>query len=162
MPQSPRQPAADAVAIRLATAEDLPAVVGLHAADAAGAHGDAWTPDAAPDYRAAFAAIAAHPDHALYVAEHGGAVVGTFLLSVLPGLTGRGLLHAQLRAVQVRADLRSLGIGARMVAFAEREARARGAGVMELMSNLARVDAHRFYAREGYARSHAGFKKRLA
>lgn len=161
MPAETSRVAAEAVTVRPARAEDLEAVVALHAADAVGAHGDAWTAESAPRYRAAFADLEAHPDHALFVAEHDGRVVGTFLLSFLPGLTGRGLLHAQLRAVQVRSDLRSLGIGARMVAFAEREARARGAGVIELTSNLARTDAHRFYEREGYVRSHAGFKKPL-
>ena len=48
-----------------------------------------------------------------------------------------------------------------MVAEAERLAREAGAAVLELTSNLRRVDAHRFYEREGFARSHAGFKKRL-
>lgn len=161
MPAQSSRVAAEAVTVRPARAADLEAVVALHAADAVGAHGDAWTAQSAGDYQAAFAVLEAHPDHALFVAEHDGAVVGTFLLSILPGLTGRGQVHAQLRAVQVRADLRSQGIGARMVAFAEREARARGAGVMELMSNLARTEAHRFYEREGYVRSHAAFKKRL-
>lgn len=153
--------AAAAVVIDIAAEDDLPAIVALHAADAVGGHGDAWMAETGADYRAAFATIRAHPDHALYVARRDGAVVGTFLLSFLPGLTGRGMLHAQLRAVQVRADLRSLGIGARMVAFAEAEARARGAGVVELTSNLSRTHAHRFYERLGYAKSHAGFKKRL-
>ncbi|MGL4445187.1 MAG: GNAT family N-acetyltransferase [Alsobacter sp.] len=153
--------AAAGVVIDIAVEDDLPAIVALHAADAIGGHGDAWTAETGADYLAAFATLRAHPDHTLYVARHGGAVVGTLLLSLLPGLTGRGMLHAQLRSVQVRADLRSLGIGARMVAFAEDAARARGAGVVELTSNLRRTQAHRFYERLGYAKSHAGFKKRL-
>ncbi len=156
-----RAEAAAAVVIDIAVEDDLPAIVALHAADAVGGHGDAWTEETEADYLAAFAALRAHPDHALYVARHGGAVVGTFLLSLLPGLTGRGMLHAQLRSVQVRADLRSLGIGARMVAFAEDQARARGAGIVELTSNLRRTRAHAFYERHGYAKSHAGFKKKL-
>ncbi|GGH24824.1 acetyltransferase [Alsobacter metallidurans] len=147
--------------IREATASDLEAVVALHGADALGAHGDAWTPDSRTDYERAFAAIARHPDHTLYVAEAGGEVLGTFLLSFLPGLTGRGALHAQLRSVQVRADQRSGGIGARLLAFAEAEARRRGAAVMELMSSMRRVDAHRFYERHGYGKTHFGFKKRF-
>lgn len=150
-----------AVLIEIAVEDDLPTIVALHAADAVGAHGDAWTGQTEADYRAAFARLRDHPDHTLYVARHEGEIVGTFLLSLLPGLTGRGMLHAQLRAVQVRGDLRGLGIGARMVAFAEDRARANGAGVVELMSNLRREAAHRFYERLGYARSHAGFKKKL-
>jgi hypothetical protein len=48
-----------------------------------------------------------------------------------------------------------------MVAFAEERARGMGAASLELTSNKRRVDAHRFYERLGYARSHEGFKKRL-
>jgi GNAT superfamily N-acetyltransferase len=148
-------------AIREATPADLEAIVRLHEADAVGGHGDVWTEENRSAYEAAFHALAAHPDHRLHVAEEGGRIVGTFLLSFLPGLTGIGALHAELRAVQVRSDLRSQGIGARMVAFAEAEARRRGAAVIELTSNLKRVEAHRFYERLGYAKSHAGFKKKL-
>ncbi len=149
------------VLIRDARPDDLSAVVGLHAADAVGGHGDVWTEETRPLYEAALRRLVDHPDHAVFVAEHEGAVVGSFILSILPGLTGRGAVHAELRSVQVRAELRSLGIGARMVAHAEAEARRRGASVIELTSNLKRLDAHRFYERLGYAKSHAGFKKRL-
>ncbi len=159
-PAEPLSPAETAV-IEVAVEDDLQAIVALHAADAVGGHGDSWTPETEADYRAAFATLRDHPDHTLYVARHDGAIVGTFLLSFLPGLTGRGALHAQLRAVQVRADLRGQGLGARMVARAEDIAREKGAGVVELTSNLQRTKAHRFYERLGYARSHAGFKKKL-
>ncbi len=150
-----------ALLIRDARPDDLPGIVGLHAADAVGGHGDVWADETRPLYEAAFRRLADHPDHAVFVAEHEGAIVGSFILSILPGLTGRGAVHAELRSVQVRADLRSLGIGARMVAHAEAEARRRGASVIELTSNLKRLDAHRFYERLGYAKSHAGFKKAL-
>ncbi len=148
--------------IRLAEASDLDAVVALHAADDKGGHGDTTDPSARPAYEAAFRAIAASDSHALFVAELDGEVVGTFLLSMMPGITARGAIRAVLRAVQVREDRRSGGIGARMVAAAEAEARRRGAPVLELTSNLSRPDAHRFYERLGYARTHAGFKKKLS
>ncbi|PSC02815.1 GNAT family N-acetyltransferase [Alsobacter soli] len=147
--------------IREARSGDLPAIVRLHEADAAIGQGDVWSDQSRPAYEQAFAEIDRHPDHVLYVAEQGGEVVGTLLLSFMPGLTGRGARHAVLRAVQVSADRRSGGIGAQMVAVAEAEAARRGASLCELMSNMRRVDAHRFYERLGYARSHYGFKKRL-
>jgi GNAT superfamily N-acetyltransferase len=146
--------------IREATDDDLEAVVGLHAADAVG-HGDAWNETTEPAYRTAFAVIAASADSRLYVAVEDGRLVGSFLLTFMPGLTGRGMRHAVLRSVQVAADCRSRGIGAAMVAEAERLAAARGAGVVELTSNLQRDAAHRFYRRLGYVQSHAGFKKLL-
>lgn len=147
--------------IREAVESDLPAIVGLHAADAIGQHGDEWTPLTEPVYRSAFAALAAHPDHRVFVAVHGGRVVGSFILSRLLGLTGQGATHAELRSVQVDQTLRSFGIGACLVAYAEQQARLWGAASLQLTSNLKRLDAHRFYERLGYAKSHAGFKKTL-
>ncbi|WP_407524390.1 GNAT family N-acetyltransferase [Methylobacterium oryzisoli] len=147
--------------IRVATEGDLEAVVRLHEADALGGHGDAWTPETCPAYEAAFAAIAGSPDTDLYVAVEEGVVVGTFQLQMLHKLTDRGARKAVLESVQVRADRRSRGLGARMIAEAERLARARGATALQLTSNKRRTDAHRFYERHGYARSHEGFRKAL-
>lgn len=48
-----------------------------------------------------------------------------------------------------------------MVRHAIVEARLRGARRVQLTSNVSRVDAHRFYERLGFARSHAGFKLKL-
>jgi GNAT superfamily N-acetyltransferase len=149
------------VVIREARADDLESIVRLHEADALGGHGDAWTEANRPAYEAAFAAIAASPGVALYVAEDGGEIVGTFQLALLPGLTGRGALRAKLEAVQVRRDRRSRRLGAAIVARAVAIAQAAGAAAMELTSNKRRLDAHRFYERLGFARSHDGFKKRL-
>jgi GNAT superfamily N-acetyltransferase len=147
--------------IREAEDRDLEAIVRLHEADDVGAHGDAWTAENRPAYEAACAAIRQNPWTGLYVAVSGGEVVGTFQLSFRPGITGRGALHASLESVQVRGDRRSGGIGAKLVAFAERQARERGAASLQLMSNKKRLDAHRFYERLGFNRSHEGFKKSL-
>ena len=147
--------------IREARAEDLEAIVRLHEDDALGSHGDAWLPENCDAYEAAFAAIAGSRDNTLYVAELDGRVVGTFQLTFIPNLTGRGALRVKIESVKVEADLRSRGIGARMMAFAEAQARSRGARLLELSSNKDRGDAHRFYERLGFARSHEGFKKKL-
>jgi len=149
------------LAIRQARAADLEAIVRLHEADQLGGHGDAWTPANRPAYEAAFAAIAASPQVRLYVVEEGAEVVGTYQLALLPGLNGRGALRAKLESVQIRADRRSRGIGAALVAHAVAEAKRAGARSMELTSNKQRVDAHRFYERLGFARSHEGFQKFL-
>jgi GNAT superfamily N-acetyltransferase len=147
--------------IREARADDLEAIVRLHEEDALGTHGDAWVPENRDAYEAAFAAIAGSRDNILYVAEWDRRVVGTFQLTFIPNLTGRGALRVKIESVKVKADLRSRGIGARMMAFAEAQARSRGARLLELSSNKTRGDAHRFYERLGFARSHEGFKKKL-
>jgi GNAT superfamily N-acetyltransferase len=147
--------------IRQASRDDLEAIVRLHEADDLGGHGDVWTTETRPLYEAAYAAIAASPLSTLYVVEKDGEVVATFQLTFTRTLTNRGRLRASLESVQVREDQRSRGIGATMVAFAEKEARLRGAGLVQLTSNKKRTDAHRFYERLGYAKSHEGFKKLL-
>ena len=126
-----------------------------------GGHGDSWTEENRPAYEAAFAQIAVSPRDHLYVAVLGREIVGTFQLSIVPALTSRGQVRAVLWSVQVRSDQRSRGIGAQMVAFAEAQAKARGAAILQLTSNKTRPDAHRFYERLGYAKSHEGFKKKL-
>lgn len=150
------------VALRAARAADLEAIVRLHEGDELGRHRDAWNDGNRPAYEAAFAAIAQSPDNALFVAvEDGDEVVGVFQITLIPSIASRGGARARVEGVQVRADRRSAGIGAMMMAHAEEWARGRGAASIELGSNKARMDAHRFYRRLGYDQSHEGFKKRL-
>lgn len=149
------------IAIREAAPEDLEAIVRLHAADALGGHGDLWSEETKPAYEAALAAIAASPDSALFVACDGEDVVGVFQLVLLHSIADRGRPRVKVEGVQVRDDQRSRGIGALMMARAEAWARERAAVFIELVSNKKRADAHRFYERLGFARSHEGFKKFL-
>jgi len=152
----------DSLIFRLATHADLPVIIGLYADDNRGGHGDGWNDANRPAYEAAFAEINANPRDALMVIEQDGVVVGTFLLTLLPGLTGRATRRLQLRSVEVAAPLRSRGIGARMLAFVEEYAKLNGATLIELTSNNTRSDAHRFYERNGYTKSHSGFKKKVS
>jgi GNAT superfamily N-acetyltransferase len=147
--------------VREAQADDLEAIIRLHEEDALGSHGDAWTPENRAAYEAAYAAIDRSADNTLYVAVDGSRVIGTFQLTFIPNLTGRGALRMKVESVKVSAARRSQGIGAAMMVFAEEEARRRGAAMIELTSNKTRNDAHRFYERLGFAKSHEGFKKRL-
>lgn len=149
------------LSIREAQAHDLEAIIRLHEEDELGSHGDSWSPETRPAYEAAFAAIERSPENKLFVAVDGGEVVGTFQLTFIPNLTGRGATRVKVESVKVKAARRSGGIGAQMMAFAEDHARTHGAAAMELTSNKTRKDAHRFYKRLGFSRSHEGFKKKL-
>lgn len=149
----------DALVFRRATRTDLPVIVGLYADDDKGGHGDSWNEANRPAYEAAFAEIDSNPRDALMVIENEGTVIGTFLLTLMPGLTGRANKRLQLRSVEVAAAFRSRGIGTRMLAFVEDYAKQHDAALIELTSNNTRLDAHRFYECNGYTKSHAGFKK---
>jgi GNAT superfamily N-acetyltransferase len=149
------------IVIRLAERRDIAAIVALFADDAVGGHGDTNDESARPDYEAAFEAIAANPLSHLYVAELGGEVVGTFQTTRVTSMSGRGSSNILLSAVQTRRDMRSKGIGRAMVRYVVEKARTGGAASVQLTSNSQRTDAHRFYEREGFAKSHTGFKMKL-
>ncbi|HEY2315622.1 MAG TPA: GNAT family N-acetyltransferase [Streptosporangiaceae bacterium] len=150
------------VVLRTATAADLTAVVDLIAADQLGATRDGVRDEAdLAAYSAAFESIDADPAHLLIVADQGGQVVGTMQLSFLPGLARRGALRAQIEAVRVARSQRGSGLGAAMMAWAIEEASRRGCALVQLTSDKARTDAHRFYARLGFVASHEGMKLAL-
>jgi GNAT superfamily N-acetyltransferase len=106
----------------------------------------------------AFEAIARDPNNAVYVAEVGARVVGTFQLTFIRQLSYGGCLVAQVESVFVEASARSLGVGATMMDFARQEAERRGALRLQLTSNLERERAHRFYEKLGYQATHKGMK----
>ena len=118
-------------------------------------------PDELPLYLEQFDAIAQSSNETLYVACMGGVVVGTFELLIARSLPYRASTRCILEAVQVRPDMRGQKIGEAMIHFALEEARRLGAGKMTLTSNARRGDAHRFYERLGFERSHVGFRKTL-
>jgi GNAT superfamily N-acetyltransferase len=154
----------DGVVLRRATTADLAPLMALLADDPVSAsRGDRADPGDADLYRDALARILADPANDLLVAtDAAAAVVGTLQLTVIPGMARRGASRLQVEAVRVRSDLRSAGIGGAMMRWvAEDAAPALGAALVQLTSDAARVDAHRFYERLGYARSHVGFKLRI-
>jgi GNAT superfamily N-acetyltransferase len=153
--------ASSEIVIRRARQEDLGALVAIFAADALGGHGDTTDPEALADYVRPFTAIEASPNQTLYIAEHGGEVVGTFQTMLTTTLTGRGSSAMIIEAVQTRSDMRGQGIGARMIEFAIAEAKGHGVRLVQLTSNAIRQDAHRFYERLGFKPSHLGFKMAL-
>ena len=147
--------------IREAREADLPALIALFASDPLGGHGDTLDAEAFPRYLAAFNTIAASPDQTIYAAELDGTVVGTFQTMFTTSLTGRGSSSLIIEAVQTRNDMRGKGIGAKMIEYCIAGARKRGVRLVQLTSNAARKDAHRFYERLGFKPSHLGFKMAL-
>ena len=143
--------------VRTATPGDAAALVALLRA---GALADPGEEDPAP-CRAALAEIVDSPGNDVLVAELDGRVVGMCQLLVLRHLQHGGGRCAELESVHVAPDLRGAGIGGVLVETAVGRARAAGCYRVQLTSNAARVDAHRFYARHGFTPSHVGFKRSL-
>jgi GNAT superfamily N-acetyltransferase len=155
------------VTLRRAAEPDLPAIVGLLAADQLGATRDGVnTPEDLAAYQRAFRAIDADPAHLLVVGEAAvpqtpERVVATMQVSFLPGLARRGALRAQIEAVRVRDDFRGSGLGSAMFAWAIDEARRRDCALVQLTTDKSRASAHRFYERLGFVASHEGMKLAL-
>ncbi|HKH08332.1 MAG TPA: GNAT family N-acetyltransferase [Agromyces sp.] len=148
------------VRMRRAELRDLDSILRLLADDPVSAgRGDRNRPEDRPAYERAFTAIDRDPAQLLLVTEsEGDGIIGTMQLSLLPGLARRGAMRLQIEAVRVRSDRRSAGIGGRMIRWAMESAPGMGAALVQLTSDAAREDAHRFYERLGFTASHVGFK----
>lgn len=152
---------AEQLTIREALESDIPALAAIYAADDIGSHGDTTDPEALVDYRRAFVAIAASSNETLYVVELSGEIVGTFQTVILNKLVGRGSVSMAIEAVQTRPDMRGQGIGSIMIGYCIDKAKKLDIGTVQLISNMARLDAHRFYERLGFERRHFGFRMKL-
>jgi ribosomal protein S18 acetylase RimI-like enzyme len=144
--------------IREATRADLLAIVRMLADDPLGATRERATDPLPREYLDAFDAIQTHTGNHLLVADLEGKVVGCLQLTFIPGLSRLGLTRAQIESVRIDSSMRGRKLGELMIADAIERSRKRGCGVVQLTTDKARADAHRFYERLGFARSHEGFK----
>jgi GNAT superfamily N-acetyltransferase len=147
------------IVIRPATPDDAGVLVDLLAAGALAPSDDVLV-DLAP-YRAALAEIAATPGTEVLVAVRNGAVVGTCQLITFRHLQRGGGRCAEIESMHVRPDQRGTGVGGVLLEAAVEAAGAAGCYRVQLTSNAARTDAHRFYGRHGFVASHVGFKRLL-
>jgi GNAT superfamily N-acetyltransferase len=115
--------------------------------------------DAAP-YAAAWSEIHAGPGGVL-VAEASERVVGACQVIVFRHLQARGGRCAEIESVHVHPEHRGRGIGTLLMGAAIEMARELGCYRVQLTSNQARTQAHRFYERLGFEPTHLGFKLTL-
>lgn len=148
----------DNLVIREAREGDLDFIVALIASDPVADRRDPPAPGDAAQQRQGFRAIAADPNHALFIAELAGEPVGSFQLSFLPVVARRGAWRGMIESVRVAPSHQSAGIGTAMMAHAIACCEARGCALVQLMSDANRPEAHRFYQRLGFVPSHTGFK----
>ena len=150
------------VTLRRARRDDVGAIVAMLADDPLGRGRERLEDPLPPSYLRAFEAVDRDPNLQLMVAQEAdGAVVGCLQLCILPGLSSQGASRALIEDVRVAAHCRSRGIGELMVRWAVAQARENGCRLVELLTHQSRVDAQRFYARLGFAASHAGMTLRF-
>ena len=152
------------ITIRPARREDVPAIIALLADDPLGATRE--DPGDIDAYLRAFDEMAAQGGNMTFVAERGGSgadnIAGCLQLTIIPGLSRRGMARGQIEGVRIAASCRGKGLGEQLIRHAIDVARRDGCGLVQLTSDNSRGDAHRFYQRLGFVASHAGFKLELA
>jgi GNAT superfamily N-acetyltransferase len=146
---------------RRATEADVPAIIRLLADDMLGASREATGAESLPQYLSAFRVIDADANQFLLVVDDGSAIVGTLQLTFIAGLARGGLKRGLVEAVRVARDRRGEKIGEAMLNWAVEKCRGESCGIVQLTTDKARMDAHRFYDRLGFEPSHVGYKMKL-
>lgn len=93
--------------------------------------------------------------------ELDGRVVGTLQISYMPGLSHQGAWRGEIESVRIASSARGSGLGRLMIQWAVEQCRQRQCRIVQLTSDMARTDAHRFYEQLGFTASHKGFKLTL-
>lgn len=146
------------VQFRDARREDVPAIIGLLAADSLGATREPTDGVVPETVWTALDAISRDPNNRLIVAEQAGRIVGCMQLTLIPGITYSGGTRLNIEGVRVAEDLRRQGIGRSMLDWAIAEARQKGVRLVQLAHHASRKNADAFYRSLGFTPSHVGMK----
>lgn len=147
---------------RKAIRSDLPAIVAMLADDELGAARERFEEPLPPAYLDAFAAMGRQEGNDIILAVDDGVVVGCLQLTLIAGLSRLGMTRAQIEGVRVDRRHRGKGVGEKLVNHAVALARRKGCGLVQLTTDKARPDAHRFYEALGFVPSHSGMKLSLS
>jgi GNAT superfamily N-acetyltransferase len=141
--------------IRNAAREDIPAILALLKDDDLGKLREDGTP---AEYDNAFDAISKDSNQILAVAISGNAIAGCLQITFIPGLSRNGMWRAQIESVRIARPLRGKGLGTLMLEWAIARCEERGCGLVQLLADKSRSDAHRFYESLGFKANHQGFR----
>ena len=147
--------------IGLAAKDDLPEIVRLLSDDPLGAKRETYATPLPGAYYAAFDAIERDDNNELVVARSEARIAGVLQITFIPNITYRGGWRALIEGVRVASDIRSAGVGRRLILWAIDRARVRGCHMVQLTSDKTRPDAIRFYEELGFTASHEGLKLHL-
>ena len=141
--------------IRKAMREDVPIILALLVDDDLGKlHEDGDL----KAYENAFQVISRDANQILAVAVLNSKVVGCLQITFIPGLAHKGMWRAQIEGVRIARALRGHGLGTDMIKWAIAQCKERGCGLMQLLADKSRTEAHRFYESLGFKANHQGFR----
>lgn len=141
-----------------ATENDLPEIVALFADDMFGKDREVVSDPVLTSYQQAFAEMQKNKNAHLIVLKKDKLIVGVAQLDIIPTLVSQGAKRGLIEGVRIHQNYRSQGLGKSLIEHVVHIAEAQGCTLIELTTNKARVDAHRFYKQLGFADSHVGFK----
>lgn len=141
--------------MRKASQEDVGAILALLADDDLHKLESA---SIAPRHLSVFDRIDRDSNQLLAVAELGGETVGCLQLTFIPGLSRNGMERCQIEGVRIARHLRGKNLGREMLKWAIATCRDRGCGLVQLLMDKKRLDAHRFYESLDFKANHQGFR----
>ena len=144
--------------IREARLEDLPAIIRMIDEDGLGTTGDRYTEPLMKCYEDAFKEISEDKNSVILVICVRGAVAGSLQVTFTRYLSHMGGLRATVENVHVAPEMQGMGLGTGLMNAAIETAKKRGCRLVQLTTNKARKDAHRFYRRLGFESTHEGMK----
>jgi GNAT superfamily N-acetyltransferase len=148
----------DAIVIREASEEDIPAIIDIYRAAGIGGEDNFTVTEAC----AHFAMLKQYPSFRVFVALIDQTVVGTYELLVMDNMAKRGRRSGVVADVAVHPRHQGRGIGRAMMQRAMEQCSQANCYKLALSSNLKRKDAHRFYDALGFERHGYSFQVELS
>ena len=147
---------------RKAIEVDIPNIVKLLADDELGSKRENYKVPLPNSYYDAFQNIVLDKNQELIIIENSNKeIIGTLQLTLIPYMTYRGGLRAQIEAVRVHKKFRGKGFGRKILNWAIKRSKEKGAHLVQLTTNKQRLDAIEFYKTLGFRDSHMGMKLNL-
>lgn len=146
------------IEFRLATIDDLPAVLSLLADDVLGAHRESLDAGTEARYKAAFHRIYAQQGNQILLGVRDDEVVAMLQLTFIPGLSHQGATRAQIESVRVKSTVRGQRIGTILFRKAIEMSKQADCVLVQLTTDHRRPDAVRFYECLGFRPTHYGMK----
>jgi GNAT superfamily N-acetyltransferase len=110
------------------------------------------------EYRRVFQEMNALPNYEFIVAEEASKIIGTTVLTILPGMAHGVSPFAVIEYVVVDEKYRGQGTGKTMMEYCISRAKAAGCYKIMLTSDIRRTEAHEFYKSLGFEASAHGFR----
>lgn len=146
------------ILITKARVEDIAAIVRLLADDVLGSKREDLSLPLRDSYLKAFYEIENNHYCFLIVAKNNDTVLGTMQVTLMPGISRKGMLRAEIEGVRVDKNYRGNRIGLLMLNWAINKAKEHHCGLIQLTSDKKRILAQNFYEKSGFVASHTGMK----